>query len=82
MPRTRPFLTFLLLAILALVSAIPHAPEEAPKVNDDFWEKKPMHTTELMAGTARTTAQSSTTRTQTPTAATRIQTSDEVINEL
>ncbi|KAF1926555.1 uncharacterized protein M421DRAFT_422530 [Didymella exigua CBS 183.55] len=71
-----------LLAILVLVSAMPHAHQKIFNNEDDFWAKKPMHTTDLMAGRARTTIKHSTTYTQIPTATPRIEIQYEEVNEL
>lgn len=78
----RASLTFILLATLALASAIPHAHQKVLHDNDDFLAKKPMHTTDLMAGKARTTIKSSFTHTRIPTPNLRIRTSNEEMNEL
>jgi len=56
-----------LLVMLALANAIPHAHQSASNENDDFWAKKPMHTTDLMAGKARPATKATTTHAQTPT---------------
>lgn len=68
--------------MLAVANALPSALKVAASNNDDFWAEKPIHTTDLMAGTARTTAQPSTSRTQSPTAAPGMQVSDKETNEL
>lgn len=67
--------------ILVLVNAI-HAHQESPNNEEDFWAKKPMHTTDLMAGKARTTIKPSTTYTQFPTATPRTWKQFEEANEL
>jgi hypothetical protein len=68
----RSFLASFLLAALALVSATPESQFKQAKEDDDFWAKKPMHTTDLMAGEAHTINQESTSQTQIPTAITEI----------
>ncbi|KAJ4985988.1 hypothetical protein SVAN01_08570 [Stagonosporopsis vannaccii] len=82
MPRIGTSLIMLSLAMLSVVNAIPPAPQMVASDNDNFWAQKPMHTTDLMAGTVRTAVQPSFTRTKTSTAAPRIRTLDEEINEL
>lgn len=68
----RPFLASFLLGVLALVSATPESQLKKAKEDDDFWARKPMHTTDLMAGKAHTKNQVSTSQTQIPTATTGI----------
>lgn len=68
----RLFLASFLLAVLALVSATPESQLKKAKEDDDFWTRKPMHTTDLMAGKAHTINQVSTSQTQIPTATTGI----------
>jgi hypothetical protein len=71
-----------LLVLLALANAIPHAHQSAPNEHDDFWAKKPMHTTDLMAGKAKTATKASATHTQTPTTTPKLQTLYEELDEL
>lgn len=71
-----------LLAMLALANAIPHLYQDAINDDDDFWAKKPMHTTDLMAGKARTAIQPSATHTQLPSTTASIGTPYEGTNEL
>jgi hypothetical protein len=66
----RSILASFLLAALALVSATPELKFKQAKEDDDFWAKKPMHTTDLMAEKARTMNEVSTSQTQIPTAIT------------
>lgn len=70
------------MTILALASVISSAPRKAAAKNDDFWAKKPIHTTALMAGKAHKAAASSVTRTYIPTTISGIPDSNEGIYEL
>ncbi|KAJ8109287.1 hypothetical protein OPT61_g7575 [Boeremia exigua] len=85
MRNTRISLAFTLPPILALISAMPHAYQQAvdadANANDDFWARKPIHTTDLMAGKPSMTVEPPATYTQTPTVA-RIRTSNGEMNEL
>lgn len=57
--------TFALLAAVALVKATtPEDYQQQRNEGDDFWKETPIHTTDLMAGRARTTLESSPTYTQ------------------
>ena len=71
-----------LLVMLALANAIPHANQGASNNDDDFWAKKPLHTTDLRAGKANTATKASTTHTQIPTTTPKLQTLYEELNEL
>lgn len=63
----RASINLALLAVFALASAIPHARQETASDYDDFYDKKPMHTLDLMAGKAQKTAEPSIAQTQVPT---------------
>ena len=78
----RAYITLSLLAILALASAVPHAHQKVSNDNDEFWAKKPMHTTDLMAGKAQNTAKPTTTPTRMPIPALRVRTLPVEANEL
>ena len=82
MLNMRIIVAFTLLAMLSLASATPHAHQGASNNEDDFWAKKPMHTTDLMAGKARTTNKPSIGHAQVPTTTPRIPTLCEETNEL
>ena len=77
MSNTRILPALALLVLLALANAIPNAQQKASKGVDDFWAKKPMHTTDLMAGKAHKVIESAATHTHIPTA-----TQSEEVNEL
>lgn len=66
MLNTRTIFTLTLLAMLAVANTIPHAHQAGSNDDDDFWAKKPMHTTDLMSGKARTAVTTSATHTQLP----------------
>ena len=82
MPSVRASLVFTLLTVIYFASAIPHAHQKASNDNDEFWTKKPIHTTDLMAGKARMTVETSATYTRIPAATPKIQISIEETNEL
>lgn len=68
------------LIISPLASAQPHANQDLTN-NDGFWDKKPMHTTDLMAGEASKTIDATITSTRMPTSTPRKQ-EIEGVNEL
>ncbi|KAF9701264.1 hypothetical protein EKO04_000251 [Ascochyta lentis] len=64
------FLTIALLVVLAIAIPQPCAHERAiDNANDEFWAKKPMHTTDLMASKSRSTLDTAIARTHIPTEA-------------
>ncbi|KAF2633446.1 hypothetical protein BU25DRAFT_405337 [Macroventuria anomochaeta] len=71
-----------LLVLLALANAIPNAQQKASKDVDDFWAKKPMHTTNLMAGKAHKTIEPAATHIRIPTAIPIAPTQSEEVSEL
>lgn len=80
--KSRALITFTLLAVLVTVSAIPQAQQQAASDNVGFWNTKPMHTTDLMAGKARETAEPTVTSIRVPTPVPRERTVDQEIDEL
>ena len=78
----RIIIALTLLGMLAFTNATPHTHQEISNDDDDFWAKKPMHTTNLMAGKARSTIKPSTTYTQIPTGFTKTRAHNGETNEL
>jgi hypothetical protein len=82
MLNIRMIIASTLRVMLALANTIPDANQGASNDDDDFWAKKPMHTTDLMAGKARTAIKSSATHTQLPRPTSITRTLYEEMNEL
>ncbi|UPX18436.1 uncharacterized protein EKO05_0008736 [Ascochyta rabiei] len=61
-------LNIALLVVLVIARSQPHVHlKPTDSDNDDFWAKKPMHTTDLMAGKSHSTLDTTVTRTHVPT---------------
>lgn len=82
MLNMRITIAFPLLVMLALASSIPHLHQSVLNDEDDFWAKKPIHTTDLMAGKARTAIGPPATHIQLPATTPTSRTLCEEINEL